>query len=156
MIPIASGTLDYRFMAQPAPAVLDLARQLVRHETGDSPNPAAAAAAVDAACGRFKHELADVLGAGGVAALLGRALHLAKRERPLLAAASFNPESSSCFTGLAAALATGSDEEAAAAATSVLAHLLGLLVALLGEEVGLQPVRKLWPHLAPTISDTNQ
>ena len=57
---------------------------------------------------------------------------------------------------LAAALATGSDEEAAAAATSVLAHLLGLLVALLGEEVGLQPVRKLWPHLALTISDTNQ
>lgn len=143
-------------MAQPPPEVLDLAHRLLRHETGGSPNPAAAAAAVDAACGRLKHELADVLGAGGVAALLGRALHLAKRERPLLAAASFDPESSSCFTGLAAALAAGTDEEASAAAASVLAHLLGLLVALLGEELGLKPVRKLWPHLAPTISDTNQ
>jgi hypothetical protein len=139
-------------MAQPPPEVLDLAHRLLRHETGGSPDAESSAAAVDAACGRFK-QLDDVLGAGGVAALMGRALHLAKREWPLLAAASFDPESSSCFTGLAAALAGGTDEEAAAAAESVLAQMLGLLVVLLGEELGLQPVRKLWPRLASSPTE---
>lgn len=140
-------------MAHHLPDVGELARRLVEHEAGGSPAPSASVAAAEAACRRLKNDLTDLLGSGGVSALMGRALNLAKRERPLLAGVTLDTEPSSCFTGLPEALAAGTDEEAAAASASVLAHLLGLLVTLLGEELGMQPVRKLWPNVVANFRE---
>ncbi len=78
--------------------------------------------------------------------MLGRALHLAQREQPWLAEVAVSGEPGACFTGLAESLAGRADEEATAAAATVLAHILDLLVTLLGEELGMKPVRKLWPQ----------
>jgi len=94
----------------------------------------------------LRDHLVDLLGSGGVTALLRRALHLAKREQPLLAGVTVSGEPDACFVGLAESLAAGTEEEATAAATSVLIHLLGLLVMLLGEELGMKPIRNLWPR----------
>jgi hypothetical protein len=143
-------------MAHPPPDVGELARRLLSHEAGDSSAPAASAAAVEMACRRLKGELTDLLGSGGVSALMGRALNLAKRERPVLAGVTLDTEQSSCYAGLSDALAAATDEEAAAACASVLGHLLGLLVILLGEDLGRQPVRELWPHVVSTFSEIDE
>jgi hypothetical protein len=135
-------------MAHPSPKLVELARRIVEQEAGGSPDPAAPAAAVETVCRRLRDHLVDLLGAGGVSALLRRAVHLAQREQPLLAGVAVSGESATCFIGLAESLAASSEEEATAAAATVLTHLLDLLVMLLGEELGMKPIRKLWPQTA--------
>jgi hypothetical protein len=128
-------------MAQPSPKLVELARRIVEREAGS--DPSASAAAVETASRRLKDHLVGVLGTGGVSAVFGRALHLAQREHPLLAEVSVSGQPGACFIGLAESLAAESD---AAAATALLAHTLDLLVVLLGEELGMKPVRTLWPR----------
>ena len=141
-------------MAQPSPKLVELARRIVEHEA-DGSDPSASAAGVEAACRRLKDHLVDVLGSGGVSAVLGRALHLAKREQTLLAEVSVSGQPGTCFAGLAESLPTNSDEEAIAAATALLAHMLDLLVTLLGEDLGMKPVRKLWPRQT-SVTETDE
>jgi|SRR5690606_28489149 len=133
-------------MAHPSPKLAELARRIVEQEAGGSPDPAASAAAVETACRRLRDQLVDLLGSRGVSALLKRALHLAQREQPLLAGVGVSGESDGCFISLTESLASSTDEEATAAAATVLKHMLDLLVILLGEELGMKPIRKLWPQ----------
>jgi hypothetical protein len=133
-------------MAHPSPRLLEIARRILEQEAGGSTERAASAAAVEAACRRLRDHLIDLLGSGGVSALLRRALYLAQREQPLLAGAAASGEGSECFTGLAESLAGRTEAEAEAAAAAVVTHMLELLVMLLGEELGMKPVRKLWPR----------
>lgn len=133
-------------MAHPSPKLVELARRIVEQEAGGSPDPAASVDAVETACRRLQDHLVDLLGAGGVSALLRRALHLAQREEPLLAGVAVSGEPGGCFAGLAESLAASTDEEATAAAAIVITHMLDLLVILLGEELGMKPMRKLWPR----------
>jgi hypothetical protein len=90
--------------------------------------------------------MVDLLGSGGVSALLRRALHLAQREQPLLTGVAVSAEPDACYSGLAESLAARTDAEATAAAATVFAHVLDLLVVLLGEDLGMKPVHKLWPR----------
>lgn len=140
-------------MTHPSPELADLARRIVEQEAGASSDPASSAAGADIACVRLTNHLVDLLGAGGVTALLRRALHLAQRERPLLADVVVSERLDTCYSGLAEALASKSDEEARAAASAVFTHLLDLLVVLLGEDLGMKPVRKLWPQASARESD---
>lgn len=133
-------------MVPPSPRLIELARRIVEHEAGGPPDGAASVAAVEGACRRLKDHLIDVLGSGGVSALLSRAVHLAQRENPSLAGVAVGGEPGGCFTGLAESLAARTDEETTVAAATVLAHVLNLLVVLLGEELGMKPVQKLWPQ----------
>ncbi|HET8656499.1 MAG TPA: hypothetical protein VFL93_13345 [Longimicrobiaceae bacterium] len=133
-------------MDHPSPKRFELARRILEHEAGESPDPAATAAAVETACRRLRGQLVDVLGSGGVSALLRRALHLAQREQPLLGGVAVSEEPAACFTGLAESLAARTAEESTAAAATVLTHMLDLLVMLFGEELGMKPIRKIWPQ----------
>jgi hypothetical protein len=133
-------------MAPPSQDLVELARRIAEQEAGGSPDPAAAAAAAETACRRLKDHLIDLLASGGVTALLRRALQLAQREQPVLAGVTVSGESGACFTGLAESLVASTDEAATVAATAILTHVLDLLVMLLGEELGMKPIRKLWPQ----------
>lgn len=133
-------------MAHPSLELAELARRIVEEEAERSPDPAHSAAAVENACRRLRDQLVDLLGSGGVSALLRRALHLAQREQPLLAQVVVSGEPAACFTGLAVSLAGRAEEESTAVAATVLTHMLDLLVMLLGEELGMKPIRKLWPR----------
>jgi hypothetical protein len=133
-----------------------LAHRLVMYEASDSADPATYAAALETVCCRLRDYLTDLLGAAGFSAMMGRALSLAKREH--LALAELNPGSkpSPCLAGLTQALSAESAEDAIAACNSVLAHFLGLLTELLGNDLGMQPIRKLWPELESSVMETNQ
>jgi hypothetical protein len=111
-------------MAHPSPKLVELARRIVEQEAGGSQDPAVSAAAVEAACRRLREQ----------------------REQPLLAGVAVGGEPSACFIGLAESLAASTDGEATAAAATVLTHMLDLLVMLLGEELGMKPIGKLWPQ----------
>lgn len=106
----------------------------MRYEAGGSLAPAAMAAAVERACEKLSGELESLVGQGGAAALVRRAQTLARREFPLLDGGTGN--------------VVPRPEQAEAANAAVLAHLMGLLVNLLGEDLGLRPVRKIWPDVA--------
>jgi hypothetical protein len=133
-------------MANPPQELVELARRIVEHEAGRSPDPAASAAAVETAARKLKDQMVDLLGSGGVTAVLGRALHLAQREQPILALVAVSGEPPACFTSLEESLGASTAEEATAAAATVLTHVLGLLVMLLGDELGMKPVHRLWPE----------
>jgi len=140
-------------MADPSPVFGELARQLVEHEAGGVSDPAGLAAAVESACGKLKDDLTDILGAGGVAALFRRALHLAQRDHPLLAGVVVNANSTVFFTDLAQKLAGATDDEAFAAGEAVVNHLLQLLVMLLGEDLTMYPVSRIWPQLVINVME---
>jgi hypothetical protein len=134
-------------MTHPPDQAGELAREVLRHESGGSSDPEVVAAAVETICRKLRTDLTDMLGAAGVTALLGRALNLATREHPILIGVSSNAEPPGCYTGLADSLGTG-PSDASAAAAAVVVNLFVLLATLLGEELTTQPIRKIWPHVA--------
>ena len=134
-------------MIQRSPAVDDLARRLLEHEAGGARDADARAAAVEGACRKLSDELETLVGRGGVAALLGRAVSLAKREFPYLATVRVQADTPLSFEALRESLRGRTPEEAEAASASLLANLLGLLANLLGEDLGLRPVTSVWPNL---------
>ena len=136
-------------MIQRSPALDELVRRLVRHEAGDSPDPESLAAAVEVACGKLSGELETLVGRGGLAALIGRAVNLAKREFPFLGVVRLEPDAPVALGGLRESLQGRVPAEAEAACVALLANLLGVLVNLLGEDLGLRPVWNVWPSASP-------
>lgn len=134
---------------QRSPAVDDLVSRVLRHEAGGARDPESLAAGVDRACRKLSAELETLVGRGGVAALLGRAANLARREFPFLDGVRLQMEGPVSFDGLRESLQGRSAAEAEAAGAALLAHLLGLLVNLVGQELGLRPVTNVWPNVLP-------
>lgn len=88
----------------------------------------------------------------GVAALTGRAVHLARRERPLLGHTSEPPGAERTFDYVIACL-KGQDPAAATdAAAAVFATFVGLLVDFIGEPLTAGLLRKAWPHAVASAS----
>jgi hypothetical protein len=54
-----------------------------------------------------------------------------------------------------ASFAARTEAEATAATATVLAHVLDLLVTLLGVDLGMKPIRKLWPQ-ATSAKETDE
>lgn len=136
-------------MIERSPAVDDLVRRLLRHEAGGAQDAASLAAAVEGACQKLSGELETLVGRGGVAALLGRAVNLTKREFPFLAGVRLQTDASPSFEALHESLQGRTPAEADAATVALLANLVGLLINLLGEDLGLRPVVNVWPNVLP-------
>lgn len=136
-------------MNQRSQAVDGLVSRLLLHESGGARDPESMAAAVGTACRKLSRELETLVGRGGVAALVGRALNLTKREFPFLGAVRVHPEAPVALEGLREALQGRGPEEAEACSIALLANLLGLLVNLLGEDIGLRPVMSVWSNVLP-------
>jgi hypothetical protein len=134
-------------MDHPSSVVRELALDILRQESAGSADAARLAAAVDQVFHRLGAELENLVGSAGVSALVGRALALARRRFPCLEDISVQGDSPAHIDGLERAIASCVDDREEAAA-AVLSELFGLLVRLLGAELGLRPVRDIWPEAA--------
>jgi hypothetical protein len=94
---------------------------------------------------KLRPQLATLMGNGGFRALLSRALALASVEVPWLRAVQVTPEGA--LGGLEQLPAQLGLEEFFEGRVVLLAQLLGLLVAFIGENLTLRLVREVWPKV---------
>jgi len=89
---------------------------------------------------------APLIGHAGVAALTSRAVHLARRDHPLLSRTSEPPDAERTFDYVIGCLKGQDPGAATAAAAAVFATFFGLLVDFIGEPLTAGLLRKAWPH----------
>ena len=100
---------------------------------------------------KLRPHLAALMGNVGFRALLSRALALANAEVPWLRAVRVKADGS--FEGLDELGAHVDLDEIFEGRVVLLAQLLGLLVAFIGEDLTLRLVREVWPKLS--LNDLN-
>jgi hypothetical protein len=127
------------------------AERLIAYETkvGESPDSTVPSAFL--VCEKLRPLLATLLGNVGFSALLSRALTLAGSEVSWLRALRVGPAGS--LEGFSEPQAHVSPDETVRGAVAVVAQLLGLLGAFIGEDLTLRFVREIWPKLAADTSD---
>jgi hypothetical protein len=129
-------------MDTPSPSTRDWARRLLAAEAA---NPSAADPRVHEAvrvCEKLRVSLTRLAGADGFTALLRRALALARAEVPALHGITEKADGS--LEGLEE-LAADARNVGIDAAVAITAHLLGLLVTLIGAPLTVRLVREAWP-----------
>ena len=133
-------------MSQAAPQMRNLAERLIAHETRENKSSGTKSPAVFPVPERLRSPLAALVGNTGFSALLSRALVLASPEVPWLLALHVKADGSlEGPADLEAQVAPGKIVEGRVA---LLARLLGLLVALIGENLTMQLIREAWPTLS--------
>ena len=96
---------------------------------------------------KLRPQLTMLMGRAGYRALLSRSLALANEEVDSLRVMHVNEDGT--LADLDALETQVDPEEIFTGCTVLLAHLLGLLVAFIGEHLTLQLVRESWPKLPP-------
>ncbi len=149
-------------MSEPTFNAPDLVARLAYLEAGDGRDAVALNNANTLALEKVADGLVSLLGGVGVEALARRALRIAQREYPALAGVHVETiKGLTRLIGLNDVLHDSTPDEAIRAGSAPLAHMIDLLIGLLGEDLGLLPVRKMWPdvptHLhAPISTETDQ
>ena len=132
-------------MSTASPAIQNLARQLLAGEAARSDAPHGDVDQAVRACEKLRVPLTKLAGAAGFSSLLSRALALASRQAPSLQRLRVEPG------GLLAKVDENSpelDEEQSLHTGEVLvAELLRLLIALIGQALTLTLVREAWPDV---------
>jgi hypothetical protein len=129
-------------MDSPSPSIRDLARRLLAVEAASqSANNSRIHEAVRV-CEKLRVCLIRFAGADGFTALLRRALARARAEVPSLH--DITEKADGSIEGLKE-LATDAPNAGIDAAVAITAHLLGLLVTLIGEPLTVRLVREAWP-----------
>lgn len=124
----------------------ELAGRLIAYETRGKKWARLPSAATFFVGEKLRPPLATLLGHGGFQALHARALALAGAEIPWLRAVRIQVDGS--LEGLDELAAKMDRADLAEGRLVLLAQLLGLLVAFIGEIMTLQLVREVWPRLS--------
>jgi hypothetical protein len=126
--------------------IRNFAKRLIEYETqGNKSTPGKALAAFEI-CEKLRPPLAALMGNGGFRAILGRALALAIEEVPGLHTLSVKPDG--VLEGVQELHAQLDANKFFEGGVVLLAQLLGLLVAFIGESLTLRLVREVWPRLS--------
>lgn len=125
------------------------AEQLMAHEMTAHPSRGMTPAPAFLVCERLHPTLATLLGTVGFSALLGRALALASAEVPWLRGVQLEADGSCAEPQDIKVL--GGAAEVSRGSTILLAHLLGLLVSFIGEELSVRLMRDIWPSLPSDV-----
>ena len=129
----------------------DLAERLVAYEASENISSEAKTPAAFLVDEKLRPHLAMLVGNIGFRALLSRALALANAEVPWLRAVQVKADGS--LKGLDELGAQIDPDQISEGRAVLLAQLLGLLVAFIGENLTLRLVREVWPKLSLTDLD---
>ena len=133
-------------MSRATPKMRDFARRLIAHETVGKKSSKTKPPATFFVGEKLRPQLVTLLGNVGFHALLSRALALAGAEVPWLRAVQVKADGS--WEGLDELKVKINPEEMAEGRLVLLAQLLGLLAAFIGEILTLQLVLEEWPNLS--------
>jgi hypothetical protein len=130
-------------MSHASSQMQEFARRLVNSEVNGSNSERAKTSDAFGLCEKLRPQLATLMGNGGFRALLARALVLASAEVSWLRGLNVKPDGTlGGLDGLPPELDPDSRFEGGVV---LLAQLLGLLVAFIGETLTLRLVREIWP-----------
>ena len=138
-------------MNRATPKMRDLAERLIAYETSLNKSSKTKTPPPFSVGEKLRPHLATLMGNAGFRALLSRALVLTNREVAWLRAVHVKADGS--FEGLDELDAQVDPEVIAKGRLVLLAQLLGLLVAFIGEDLTLRLVREVWPKLS--LNDLN-
>ena len=124
-----------------SPSIRQLARRLTESQAAENA-PGRGTSLVNA---RLRSSLTEIAGVYGFASLLRRALALASAEVPELASVKLTVSDDGHLQGLEQ-LATRTENVSDEAAAAVTAHLIGLLVLVIGVALTARLVRHSWPE----------
>ena len=124
----------------------DFAERLIAYETRGNKFSETKTPAIFLIDEKLRPHLATLMGKVGFRALLSRALVLTNAEVPWLRALHVNADGS--LEGLDELDAQVDPKEIFEGRVVLLAQLLGLLVAFIGENLTLRLVREVWPKLS--------
>ena len=123
----------------------DFADRLIAYETGGNNSSVTKTPAACLVSEKLRPHLATLMGTVGFRALLSRALALANAEVPWLRAVHVKADGS--LDGLDGLGAQVNPAEIFEGKVVLLAQVLGLLVAFIGERLTLSLVREMWPRI---------
>ena len=133
-------------MSRATPQMRDLSQCLIAYETGENKSSETKAPAACRVGEKLRPHLATLMGNVGFRALFLRALALANADVPWLRAVQVKADGS--LEGLEELEAQVHSDEIFEGCVVLLAQLLGLLVAFIGENLTLRLVRDVWPKLS--------
>lgn len=132
-------------MRQPTPQMRDLAERLLECEADEIKSYGTKTLPAAAVCERLRAPLAALMGRSAFCALLSRALALARQKVPSLRAERVNAEGVWERSNEATVPVSAAKEVLGSIA--LVAQLLELLVAFIGENLTLRLLRDIWPNL---------
>jgi hypothetical protein len=132
-------------MKRATPQMRDFAERLIAYETRGNKSSETKTSAAFLVCEKLRPHLTNLMGNTGFRALLFRALALGSMEVPWLSA--MHVKSDNSLEGLDKLEAQVDPEGIAEGGVVLVAHLLGLLAAFIGEDLTLQLVRDVEPKL---------
>jgi len=129
------------------PQLRELARRLFACEAARRGEPSGAAETMERACQRLCQLLNPLIGAGGLHAVLARALYLARTEYPWLDAVKVEDHPGCSLKGLREAAEGRDTGEASEGFAAMTANIIWLLVTFIGEDIILSLVYEAWPEI---------
>ncbi len=123
----------------------DFARRVIESEAAEHASSKAALPAAFRVCEKLRSHLTTLMGKTGFQALLARALVLGAAEEPSLRSVSLGPDGG--WQGLEGMDALKKTKSVDGGGVVLLARLLGLLTAFIGEQLAVRLVREIWPKL---------
>jgi hypothetical protein len=125
-------------------AVQDLARRLVVQETSQQKDHEAGSLPALCAVEKLRGPLSRLVGTAAFQSLLTRALSLASAYTPWLVPLRIEPDSSVVWSGSVPSGETS--EKSSEGGAALLAELIGLLIAFVGQGFTLLVLRNVWPN----------
>ena len=132
-------------MSRANPQMRDFARRLIVLEARGNKLSGTKAPAAFEACEKLRPQLSTLMGNGGFRALMARSLALATTEVPGLRAVQVKTDGT--LKGLEEVRAQLDPDEFLEGKVVLLAQMLGLLTAFIGENLTLHLVREVWPRV---------
>lgn len=138
-------------MNRASPQTRSLAERLIVAETLGNTSSEATAASAFPVLDKLRPQLATLMGSGGVRALIGRSLALARPQAAWLHSVQVNAAGN--LEGVEALRPTLDTAEFLEGRIVLLSQLLGLLVAFIGPSLTSRLIGEVWPHIPPEDRD---